>query len=197
MYLDMYLRPYRRACPRLRVPDPRLGNNQDGNPGGIRTTLRPLPKESPRRQRTSGEVPQGKTLTMGSSSVLAHGSADGHRVWRLRRRSGARASTGTPGPCRKLLVKPMYDFATAEYLPDELRPEQIGHHRGSLRDFLRRHHTVVDRVGAAGVAGVRELSPHLFRLIAQSRTMRIAWGLPVLARWADSRAGRPAVFGLG
>jgi hypothetical protein len=54
-------------------------------------------------------------------------------------------------------------------------PATLLHHRGSPEDLLKRHKRSARRAGQQGLAGIRDLSPHLFGLIADPRILRLAW----------------------
>jgi hypothetical protein len=58
---------------------------------------------------------------------------------------------------------------------EEERRAAVTHHQGSALDFLKRHNKDSRYAVRAGVRGVRELAPYLFKRIADARTLRLAW----------------------
>lgn len=82
-----------------------------------------------------------------------------------------------------------YDYLLRgdEVCGHDLRPESVLHHRGDCKSFLDRHDTVVARTLADGVGGARSLASYLVRLIADPRSLRLAWDY--LARKGDTAPG--------
>ena len=56
-----------------------------------------------------------------------------------------------------------------------ITPESVLHRHGSIGDYLARHNQSARQAWRGGIRGMRELVPHLFRRIADERTMRLAW----------------------
>jgi hypothetical protein len=83
----------------------------------------------------------------------------------------------------------MYDYLGrgSDSLPDDAGHEAVSFHQGSCADFLRRHQQDVGRAVRDGLRGIRELAPHLFERIADTRTMRAAWDF--LARQGGQAPG--------
>ncbi|MBO0698776.1 MAG: hypothetical protein J2P46_10300, partial [Zavarzinella sp.] len=59
--------------------------------------------------------------------------------------------------------------------------------RGRPGDVLRRHHLLAARAVRGGVAAVRAAAPHLLRVAADARTLKLAWDH--LARYGGAAPG--------
>ena len=81
-----------------------------------------------------------------------------------------------------------YDFEARGRADADTSPEALLRHRGDAAALMRRYQThVVAAHRREGLAGVRACAPHLAKLIADPRVLRVAWDH--LARWGGQAPG--------
>jgi len=78
--------------------------------------------------------------------------------------------------CRDEDLIRKYDWSTA-----------VLFRRGRVGDVLNRHHALATLAVRAGMGAIRDAAPHLVRVIADARTMKLAWDY--LARYGGAAPG--------